>query len=126
MITELSPEQKREVIRVLKDITRQCDLGAIAVVTAEGQQLAFFAEQGTDPVIMAALASALNAAGLQTVNQLKYGNLEQVIIKGDQGFVILQNTGKVITLAASREIFSLALSMQVLARHSSEIKSIIN
>lgn len=75
---------------------------------------------------MAALASALNAAGMQTVTQLKYGELDQVIIKGREGFVILQNTGEVITLAASREIYSLALSMQVLARYASDIRNAIS
>ena len=113
MITDLTPEQKKAVIQILKKITKQCDLGAIAVVTSEGQELAFFAEQGTDSVIMAALASALNAAGMQTVTQLKYGELDQVIIKGKEGFVILQNTGEVITLAASREIYSLAFAKLV-------------
>ncbi|MHA1115508.1 MAG: roadblock/LC7 domain-containing protein [Candidatus Heimdallarchaeum aukensis] len=126
MITDLTPEQKKAVIQILKQITKKCDLGAIAVVTSEGQELAFFAEQGTDSVIMAALASALNAAGMQTVTQLKYGELDQVIIKGREGFVILQNTGEVITLAASREIYSLALSMQVLARYASDIRNAIS
>ncbi len=126
MITELTPEEKREVIKVLKKITKECDLGAIAVVTAEGRELAFFAEQGTDSVVMAALASALSGAGLQTVTQLKYGNLEQVIIKGDEGFVILQNIGTVIVLAASREIFGMALAMQVLARNAANIRQILD
>lgn len=41
MITDLTPEQKKAVIQILKQITKKCDLGAIAVVTSEGQELAF-------------------------------------------------------------------------------------
>ena len=64
------------------------------------EALAFFAEKGTDQVVMSALASALNAAGQKTVDQIKCGDLDQVIIKGTEGFVILQNLESFIALAA--------------------------
>ena len=80
MIEELSQEKKNKLLAILREISKECSLGAIAVVSSEGQELAFFAEKGTDQVIMSALASALNSAGQQTVGQIKCGNLDQVII----------------------------------------------
>lgn len=121
MIEDLSPEKKNKLLTILREIARECSLGAIAVVSQEGQELAFFAEKGTDQVVMSALASALNSAGQQTVGQIKCGNLDQVIIKGTEGFVILQNLERFIVLAASKDIYSLALAMTVLARYSKNV-----
>jgi len=117
LMKDLTPEQKNALLKVLRDISRECSLGAIAVVSIEGREIAFFAEKSTNPVVMSALASALNAAGEQAVNQIKYGNLDQVIIKGTEGFLLLQNIEQYIVLAASREIYSLALAMNVLNRY---------
>ena len=125
MIRELTSEKKSELLNILREISRECDLAAIAIVSAEGQELAFFAEKGTDQVIMSALASALNAAGQKTVGQIKCGDLDQVIIKGTEGFVILQNLESFIALAASNEIFSLALAMNVLSKYGKNIYQIL-
>jgi len=125
MIRELSQEKKTELLHILRNISLECSLGAIAVVSFEGLELAFFAEKGTDQVIMSALASALNAAGQKTVNQIKCGDLDQVIIKGTDGFVILQNLDTFIVLAASKEIYSLALAMNVLGKYGKNVYQVL-
>ena len=125
MFDELPLPKKNELLQVLREISRECSLGAIAVVTDEGQELAFFAEKGTDPVVLSALTSALNSVGQQTVNQIKCGNLDQVIIKGTEGFVILQNLDRYIVLAASKEIYSLALAMNVLGKYGKNVYKIL-
>ena len=125
MIRELEDEKKTKLLKILRDISRECSLGAIAVVSFEGQELAFFAEKGTDQVVMSALASALNAAGQKTVAQIKCGNLDQVIIKGTEGFVILQNLDNFIVLAASKDIYSLALAMNVLSKYGKNVYQIL-
>ncbi|MBY9000293.1 MAG: roadblock/LC7 domain-containing protein [Candidatus Heimdallarchaeota archaeon] len=125
MIGDLPPDKKNNLLEILRDISKECSLGAIAVVSSEGQELAFFAEKGTDQVIISALASALNSAGQQTVGQIKCGNLDQVIIKGTEGFVILQNLDKFIVLAASKDIYSLALAMTILGRHAKKVYHVL-
>lgn len=125
MIGDLEPEKKNNLLGILREISKECSLGAIAVVSSEGQELAFFAEKGTDQVIMSALASALNSAGQQTVKQIKCGSLDQVIIKGTEGFVILQNLEGFIVLAASKDIYSLALAMNVLGRHGKSVYQVL-
>ncbi|MCE7742106.1 MAG: hypothetical protein GOP50_06575 [Candidatus Heimdallarchaeota archaeon] len=125
MMDDLSQEKKTNLISILRDISKECSLSAIAVVSSEGQELAFFAEKSTDQVIMSALASALNSAGQQTVNQIKCGNLDQVIIKGTEGFVILLNLDQYIVLAASKDIYSLALGMTILAKYSKNVYQIL-
>ena len=125
MIGDLSPEKKNSLLPILREISQECSLGAIAVVSSEGQELAFFAEKGTDQVIMSALASALNSAGQQTVGQIKCGSLDQVIIKGTEGFVILQNLDMFIVLAASKDIYCLALAMNVLGKHGKRVYHVL-
>ena len=125
MFEVLTPEKKNELLIVLRDISRECSLSAIAVVSSEGQELAFFAERSTDQVVMSALASALNSAGQQTVNQIKCGNLDQVIIKGSEGFVILLNLDQYIVLAASKDIYTLALAMNVLGKYGKKVYQIL-
>ena len=121
MSSDLSTEQKKQLLKILRDISKECDLEAIAVVSEEGQQIAFFASQETDSIIMSALASALNATGEQAINQVKFGKLDQVIIKGSDGFLLLQSVDRFILFAASKEIFALALAMNVLSRYSRTI-----
>ena len=125
MFEAISPEKKNELLVILRDISRECSLNAIAVVSSEGQELAFFAEQSTDQIVMSALASALNSAGQQTVNQIKCGNLDQVIIKGSEGFVILLNLDQYIVLAASKDIYTLALAMTVLGKYGKKVYQIL-
>jgi len=125
MIDGLQPEKKQKLLEVLREISRECSLSAIAVVSSEGQELAFFAEKSTDQVIMSALASALNSAGQQTVNQIKCGNLDQVIIKGTEGFVILLNLEEFIVLAASKDIYNLAISMRILTKYGKNVYQIL-
>ena len=125
MIDDLPQDKKTKLITILRDISRECSLSAIAVVSSEGQELAFFAEKSTDQVIMSALASAPNSAGQQTVNQIKCGNLDQVIIKGTEGFVILLNLDQFIVLAASKDIYSLALAMTVLGKYGKNVYQVL-
>ncbi len=121
MSTELSPDQKKNLLKILRDISKECDLEAVAVVSEEGQQIAFFASKETDSIVMSALASALNATGEQAIKQVKFGKLDQVIIKGSEGFLLLQSVDRFILFAASKEIYSLALAMNVLGRYSKTI-----
>lgn len=125
MLDFITPEKKNELLLALRDISKEYSLSAIAVVSSEGQEVAFFAEKSADQVIMSALASALNSAGQQTVNQIKCGNLDQVIIKGSEGFVILLNLDQFIVLAASKDIYTLALAMTVLGKYSKKVYQIL-
>ncbi|MBA7534330.1 hypothetical protein ES705_26576 [subsurface metagenome] len=118
MSLDLSSQQKRDLLKILRDISKECELEAVAVVSEEGQEIAFFASKETDSIVMSALASALNATGEQAINQVKFGKLDQVIIKGSEGFLLLQSVDRFILFAASKEIYSLALAMNVLSRYS--------
>ncbi len=42
MSSELSPDQKKNLLKIIRDISKECDLEAVAVVSEEGQEIAFF------------------------------------------------------------------------------------
>ena len=45
MSIDLSAAQKKQLVRILKQISLGCDLEALAVVNAEGIKVAFFSEK---------------------------------------------------------------------------------
>ena len=45
MLDFITPEKKNELLLTLRDISKECSLSAIAVVSSEGQEVAFFAEK---------------------------------------------------------------------------------
>ena len=131
MIGKTSLNENNKVRKKLRDYFARNS--QIVLSLRELQREGFFSELETDDLIIEqhglgrriALASALNAAGQKTVNQIKCGNLDQVIIKGTEGFVILQNLDNFIVLAASKEIYSLALAMNVLGKYGKNVYQIL-
>jgi len=117
MSIDLSASQKKQLVRILKQISLGCDLEALAVVNAEGIKVAFFSEKGTDPDLLSAVSSAILSTGKMVANNLAHGDLEQVLIRGEEGFTILASAGEYILIGASRDLHNVGLAMQVIKRH---------
>ena len=79
MVAELDPETKKKLVKTLGEISRYCDLDALAVVTREGRRLAFFAQKGTDPDLLSAVSAAVTSTGTMVTEQLMHGGLWEVI-----------------------------------------------
>ena len=89
MSIDLSAGQKKQLVRILKQVSLGCDLEALAVVNAEGIKVAFFSEKGTDPDLLSAVSSAVLSTGKMVTGNLAHGSLEQVLIRGEEGFLPL-------------------------------------
>ena len=74
MSIDLSASQKKQLVRILKQISLGCDLEALAVVNAEGLKVAFFSEKGTDPDLLSAVSSAILSTGKMVSNNLAHGD----------------------------------------------------
>ncbi len=120
MSIDLSASQKKQLVRILKQISLGCDLEALAVVNAEGIKVAFFSEKGTDPDLLSAVSSAILSTGKMVSNNLAHGDLEQVLIRGEEGFTILASADEYILIGASRDLHNVGLAMQVIKRYVSE------
>ena len=122
---ELSSEQKQLLVKELKEISRHCDLDALAIVTREGESLAFFAGSNTDPDLLSAVSAAVLNTGEMVTNQIKQGNLVDMLIRGEHGFSVFSNAGDYILIGASKETTSIGLTLKVLREHSPRIRKIL-
>jgi len=126
MSIDLSASQKKQLVRILKQISLGCDLEALAVVNAEGIKVAFFSEKGTDPDLLSAVSSAILSTGRMESNNLAHGDLEQVLIRGEEGFTILASADEYILIGASRDLHNVGLAMQVIKRYVPEAIEILS
>ncbi|MHA1199164.1 MAG: roadblock/LC7 domain-containing protein [Candidatus Heimdallarchaeaceae archaeon] len=125
MSIDLSPGQKKQIVRILKQISLGCDLEALAVVNQEGIKVAFFSEKGTDPDLLSAVSSAILSTGKMVTNNIAHGELEQVLIRGEEGFTILASAGEYILIGASRDLHNVGLAMQVIKKHVPETMEVL-
>ena len=126
MSIDLSASQKKQLVRILKQISLGCDLEALAVVNAEGIKVAFFSEKGTDPDLLSAVSSAILSTGKMVSNNLAHGDLEQVLIRGEEGFTILASADEYILIGASRDLHNVGLAMQVIKRYVPEATEVLS
>jgi len=125
MSIDLSAAQKKQLVRILKQISLGCDLEALAVVNAEGIKVAFFSEKGTDPDLLSAVSSAILSTGKMVTENLAHGDLEQVLIRGEEGFAILASADEYILIGASRDLHNVGLAMQVIKRYVPETVEVL-
>lgn len=73
-------------------LKRVPDVERAAVVSSEGLMMMAVPE-GEDEEILAALSSSMLFQGERVVKELAKGEMEQVFVKGSEGYVIVQNLG---------------------------------
>lgn len=91
-------EQMQAVLRSL--VNSDPDMEGAAVVTMDGLPLSSVLPPGTDEDRVAAMGAAALSMGSRTASELRRGGLEQVLVKGDLGYVILIQAGSETVLQA--------------------------
>ncbi len=122
---DLTPTQKEQLVKILKEITSLCDLEAIAIVSKEGESLAFFAGKRADPDLLSAVSAAVLNTGEMVTHRMDHGNLSEMMIRGDKGFTILSNAGDYILIGANRDISAAGITMRVFRQHTDKIQEIL-
>lgn len=81
------------------------DVEASAVVSVDGLTMASALPQSVEEDRVAAMSAAMLSLGERIAGELGRGNLDQVYIRGKQGFVILMAVGQeaVLTVLARQE-----------------------
>lgn len=110
------------VLRAL--VNSDPDLEGAAVVTTDGLPLSSVLPPGTDEDRVAAMGAAALSMGSRTASELRRGGIEQVLLKGDLGYVILIQAGsetvlQVISTSDARLgllLFEMKSAAQQLAR----------
>ena len=78
------------------------DIEASGVISTDGLMMAAVLPQGMDKDRVGAMSAAMLSLGDRTAQELERGTLEQVLIKGDRGYVLMAYAGKeaVLTVMA--------------------------
>lgn len=78
------------------------DIEASGIISTDGLMMASLLPQGMDEDRVGAMSAAMLSLGDRTAQELARGALEQVLIKGDKGYVLMTHAGKqaVLTVMA--------------------------
>ena len=122
-MAELTPDEAEGLSTFLGSITEYSDLEALALITREGLRLAFSAVPGynVDPDLFSSLSAVVVQSGKDAISSLGYKNMLEVILRGDNGFIILSAAGRFFLLGASRQNTELGKIVKVFRYYSQEI-----
>lgn len=78
------------------------DIEASGVISTDGLMMASVLPSGMDEDRVGAMSAAMLSLGDRTAQELSRGNLEQVLIKGNHGYVLMTYAGQeaVLTVLA--------------------------
>lgn len=91
-------EQMQQILRNL--VSNTPDLEGAAVVSVDGLVFSSVLPVGTDEDRVSAMAAALLSLGERSAQELQRGNLEQVYVKGANGYIVLMQAGADAVLEA--------------------------
>lgn len=85
---------------ILSDLNgSSADIEAAAIISTDGLMMASLLPAGLEEDRIGAMGAAILALGGRTAQELARGQLEQVLIKGHNGYVLLTNAGTDAVLA---------------------------
>jgi predicted regulator of Ras-like GTPase activity (Roadblock/LC7/MglB family) len=98
-------------VDLLRDLqTSSPDIEASAVVSADGLTIASALPKNVEEDRVAAMSAAMLSLGERIATELSRGSLEQVYVKGADGYVIIMSVGyEAVLTALARENAKLGL-----------------
>ncbi len=115
------------LLGVLKNLqTSSADIEATAVVSVDGLVMASALPADVEEDRVAAMSAAMLSLGERTAQELGRGILNQVFIKGENGYVLLMNAGEDAVLTAmARADAKLGMIFLDMKRTADEIGGVI-
>jgi len=102
----LSKSRTDQMIARLRDLAASSpDVEASAVVSVDGLTMASALPAQVEEDRVAAMSAAMLSLGERIANELGRGSLDQVYIKGENGYVVLMSVGRdaVLTVLARQQ-----------------------
>ncbi len=82
------------LISILNDLNGSSgDIDASAVVSTDGLMMASLLPQTMDEDRVAAMSAAMLSLGQRSSEELAKGDLEQVLVKGEHGYILMTHAG---------------------------------
>jgi predicted regulator of Ras-like GTPase activity (Roadblock/LC7/MglB family) len=102
------------------------DIEACAVVSEDGSMIAGLLPPGYEDASIAAISGAMMATGMQTLNELQRGDIQQIFVKGEKGYAVIMHAGPhAVLLTLARKEAKLGLIFFALSRAVEEVKKIL-
>lgn len=102
------------------------DIEACAIVSEDGLMIATLLPAAHDDGPIAAMSAAMMSIGTRASRELKRGELQQIFVKGENGYVVIMNAGPhAVLLALARKEAKLGLVFLDMSRAADEAKKIL-
>ncbi|MFO7797594.1 MAG: roadblock/LC7 domain-containing protein [Promethearchaeati archaeon] len=123
-MSDLTPEEAKSLSNFLGNITEHSELEALALITREGLRLAFSSVPGynVDPDLFSSLSAVVVQSGTDAISTLGYHNMLEVILRGEDAFIILSDAGRFFLMGACRKIEDLGKIVSIFRYYSGEIR----
>ena len=120
-------DRLQEIERILKEVqSRIPDLEGLAVVTRDGLPIASALYTSTDEDRISAMTAASLSLSERVVIELERGTMEQVIITGSNGLVIIRDAGEhAVLVGIARVDAKLGLVLLDMKRAATKLSSMI-
>ncbi|NHJ87055.1 MAG: roadblock/LC7 domain-containing protein [Asgard group archaeon] len=126
MSIKVPPEKAKELVAVLQQITSACSMDALAIVSEAGERVAFFAQnKAIDPVELSAVAAALVSTSKLAVDRLTFSPLQDIILRGANGFLVLKDLGRFYLIGGSTNQQDMPITVRTLSQHAPKISQIM-
>ena len=124
----IGPEEIEKISPQITFITSNADIEAIALVSLEGYQIAFSAlpQYQVDGDQFCGLASALLMTGSSTIKTLFQEDLSEIIVRAENGYIIVSNAGRLVIVCAGTIIDTLMKTVKVMRVAAKNLASIFD
>lgn len=124
----MADSRKQKIIDRLRQLHNSLpDIEASAVVSVDGLAIASALQEGVEEDRVAAMSAAMLSLGERIAQELGKGTLEQVYVKGSNGYIILMAIGQDAVLACmAAEQGKLGLIFLEMRRASEDLKKILS
>ena len=117
-------EELKELLKEFK--SSSADVQASAVVSTDGLIIASELPQDVEEDRVAAMSAAMLSLGERTSKELMKGSLEQVFVKGQDGYILLMGAGEEAVLTAlAKKDAKLGLVFLDMKRAADKISAVI-
>ncbi len=112
---------------ILKELNgSSADIEASAVISTDGLMIASLLPAGLDEDRVGAMSAAMLSLGGRITKELARGDLEQVLVKGESGYVLMTSAGNEAVLSViAKPQARLGLIFLDIKRASAAIKQIL-
>lgn len=123
----MSKSRTQLMVERLRDMQASSpDIEASAVVSVDGLSIASALPSDVEEDRVSAMSAAMLSLGERIATELGRGSLEQVYIKGDNGYVLLMSVGEEAVLTAmARKQAKLGLILLDMRRATEDLEKLI-